>query len=282
MNEHHYLYGIVAADCPLPSLGQGVDARFPVELARRGQLGALASRVGLDRFDLAKLQAGTTDLPWLSDVAIRHNAILTEAAKCGPLLPLRLGTVFHCRDSLLEKVGHHEDRVAEFLRSLGDRHEWAVKVYLDEDLAQHELLGTGVHAGEPSDQPDRAGAAPGQGALYLQARQQHKARLQQFQVAVRKELLAVERLLQGLADAWRQLQTLPRALLSRRQKMVANGAYLLARSGENAFQAACGDLQQDLAPKGLILETSGPWPAYHFCPTLDAEEEQHAVASLGL
>ncbi len=282
MNEHRYLYGIAWANCPLPPLGAGVDARFPVESAQSGRLVALASRVGLDRFDLAKLQAGTTDVPWLRDVAVRHSAILTEAAKCGPLLPLRLGVVFHSRDSLLDKVAHHEGRVAEFLQSLGDRHEWAVKVYLDEVLAERELLDAGFHAGEPSDQPDRAGAARGQGALYLQARQRQKARGQQLQPLVRRELLTLEKSLQGLADAWRQLPTLPRALLSRAEKMVANGAYLLARSGETSFQTACGHLRQDLAPKGLILETSGPWPAYHFCPTLDAEEEQHAAASPGL
>jgi hypothetical protein len=279
MNERHYLYGIARANCPLPSLGPGVDDRFPVELAHCGQLGALTSRVGLDRFDPTKLQAGTTDVQWLSDVAVRHNAILTEASKCGPLLPLRLGVLFQSRDSLLDKVVHHEDRVSEFLGSLGDHHEWSVKVYLDEVLAQRELLEAGFHTGESSDQPDRAGVAPGQGALYLQARQQHQARLQQLQAIVRKEVLAVERSLQGLADAWRQLQTLPRALLSRRHKMVANGAYLLPRSGERSFQTNCGHLQQDLAPKGLILESSGPWPAYHFCPTLDAEEEQHAATS---
>jgi len=282
MSEHHYLYGIARANCPLPAAGPGVDPRFPVELARCGQLAALASRVGLDRFDLTRLQAGTTDLPWLSEVAVRHNAILTEAAKCGPLLPLRLGTVFHGRDSLLEKVAQHQVRVVEFLRSLGDRHEWAVKVYLDEVLAQRELLVAGFHAGGASDPPDGAGAARGQGALYLQARQQQKARLQQLQAVVRRELLTVEKLLQGLADAWRQLLTLPRALLSRPEKMAANGAYLLARSGEASFQTACGQLQNALAPKGLILETSGPWPAYHFCPTLDPEEEPHAVASPGL
>ena len=72
------------------------------------------------------------------------------------------------------------------------------------------------------------------------------------------------------------------ALLNRPQKMVGNGAYLLARSGEGPFQTACGQLQLELAQKGLILETSGPWPAYHFCPTLDPEEENYAAASAGL
>ncbi len=282
MNEHHYLYAIAWANCPLPPLGFGVDPRFPVECVPCGQLAALASRVGLDRFDLTKLQEGATDVQWLSEVARRHSAIVAEAANCGPLLPLRLGVVFQSRDSLQEKLARLGDRVADFLRLLGDRREWAVKVYLDEVLAERELPSAGFHPGEASDQPDRAGAARGQGALYLHARQQQKARKGQFQAAVHRELRAVEDSLRGLADQWRPLRTLPGALLDRPQRMVWNGAFLLPRCGESSFQMGWMHLKQGLAPKGLILEVSGPWPAYHFCPTLEPGGENDAALSPGL
>jgi hypothetical protein len=281
MDEHQYLYAIGWANCQVPPLGFGVDPRFPVQSVPCGQLAALASRVGLDRFDLTKLQEGATDVQWLSEVARRHSAIVGEAANCGPVLPLRLGIVFHSRDSLQEKLLRVEDRVADFLRFLGDRREWAIKVYLDEVLAERELLSAGFHTGEASDQPDRAGAARGQGTLYLHARQQQKARRTQLQVIVRRELLAVDDSLQGLADEWRQLRTLPGALLDRPQQMVWNGAFLLPRSGESAFQTEWMRLKQGLAPKGLILEASGPWPAYHFCPALEPGGDNDATLSPG-
>jgi len=281
MNEHHYLYAIAWADCPLPPLGPGVDARFPVELAQCSRLAALTSCVGLDRFDLAKLQEGTTDVQWLSDVAVRHNAIVSEAAASGALLPLRLGVLFQSRASMLAKVARHEPRVAEFLRFLGDRREWAVKVYLDQSLAERELLSAGSPAEEPPDRADQAGATPGQGARYLAARRLQNARASQLQAAVRRELVAVRDSLQGLADAWRQLHPLPQSLLDRPQRMVFNGAFLLARSQESPFQIVWGRLQRDLAPKGLVLEATGPWPAYHFCPTLDPDGENGAATPPG-
>ena len=81
MDEHYYLYALTWADCPAEGFGPGVDPRFAVELIRYGQLAALTSRVGLDQFDLAKLQEGTADLPWLSKVAVRHNEIIGALAR---------------------------------------------------------------------------------------------------------------------------------------------------------------------------------------------------------
>jgi hypothetical protein len=58
--------------------------------------------------------------------------------------------------------------------------------------------------------------------------------------------------------------------------MVWNAAFLLSRSARDAFQAACGRLRSEWAPQGVILESSGPWPPYHFCPPLDLKDESHA------
>ncbi len=281
MNEHYYLYAIAWAGRAVPPLGPGVDARFPVESLPCGQVAALASRVGLDRFDLAKLQEGTADVTWLSDVAVRHNAIVSEAAAAGAVLPLRLGVLFQSRDSMLAKLARHEPRVAEFLRFLGDRREWAVKVYLDQPRAGRGLLPAGPSAEEPPDRSERTKATPGQGALYLAARRLQRARDGQLQAAVRREVAAVRDSLQGLADAWRQLRPLPQALLDRPEKLVFNGAFLLARPQERPFQTLWGRLQCDLAPKGLLVEATGPWPAYHFCPALDPDGENGAATPSG-
>ena len=53
--------------------------------------------------------------------------------------------------------------------------------------------------------------------------------------------------------------------------MVWNGAFLLARSGIAAFHSACETLRRDLSPSGMIVEITGPWPPYHFCPTLEPQ-----------
>jgi hypothetical protein len=46
--------------------------------------------------------------------------------------------------------------------------------------------------------------------------------------------------------------------------MVLNGAYLVARTGEERFRGVLEDLATEYEPDGLRLVLSGPWPAHHF------------------
>jgi hypothetical protein len=285
MNTCYYLYAITRADCPLPPLGPGVDPRFVVQAVPCGPLAALASRVDLERFDLRKLEEGTADLPWLSNVAVRHDRVVREAARCGPLMPLRIGTVFQSRESLLAKITRHETRVVEFLQSLGDRREWTVKVYLDAAgpfAASQAAAVAPLSPEQPSVGGGRGvGGEGGQGTNYLTSRRLESVRRRQLQEAVRRELLAVADTLGALCDTWRQLRPLPANLVDRPQPMVWNAAFLPARAHEDLFRATCRRFQAGLAPKGFALALSGPWPAYHFCPALDSEGEHVAAAPVG-
>jgi len=281
MNEHIYLYGITWATSSLSGPTRGLDPRYPVALIFFGQLAALASLVGLDNFDPSKLQEGTTDVKWLAEVAVRHNEILSDLARRWPVLPLRLGTLFESRASLLAKMAQYEDWAADFLRRLGDRREWAVKVYLDEARAKEGLLPVSSSAPHEVEHGILSETAAGKGTHYLDAQRQRGQRRREIQAAVRRELSLVESRLQEFADSWRQLLPLPSALADRREKMIWNGAFLLSEARRPPFQAACEDLQRDLEPKGLILARSGPWPPYHFCPLPPPERENHDAVSTG-
>ncbi len=322
MVEHYYLYALTWADCSSEAFGPGVDPRHAVELIRYGQLAALASRVGLDQFDLAKLQQGTADLAWLSKVAVRHNEIIAAVAQDLPVLPLRLGTLFESRTSLIAKLTPYEANAAEFLRCLADRQEWAAKVYVDEDVAEKAVLADHApprkrgpladympaRSYERVDPPHTAADAPWVGKELRHAdlsarreRQQQpdemagrggaqymatkKLRLEchrQVEAMAKQAVSAVEARLRDIADVWCRLRPLPRSLTSRPEKMVWNAAYLLARSAVASFQAVCQQLGSELALKGLSLEATGPWPAYDFCPSLEApDESSHAVAPAG-
>ena len=131
MNEYYYTYAFTAPLAAVKELGPGIDARYEVECVGNGDVAAVASRVGLDRFDPAKLEQGTASVPWLSEVATKHNQVVCALAKLGPVLPLRLGTLFKSQSSLAAKVAQCSDSVFTFLHNLGDRREWAVKMYLD-------------------------------------------------------------------------------------------------------------------------------------------------------
>src|SRR3972149_4090861 len=130
-NQLYYVYAFTWTDCPLDLLGPGVDARYSVELVPCGQVAAVASLVGLDQFDLNKLQSDSADVDWISRVALRHNEIVAEMARRRPVLPLRMGTLFRSRTSLVTRLDQYQTTISNFLQELGDRQEWAAKIYLD-------------------------------------------------------------------------------------------------------------------------------------------------------
>ncbi len=261
MNDPCYLYAVTWADSSPDGLGPGVDPRFAVEMVPCGPLAAAASRVGLDEFDVAKLQQGTADLPWLSQVAVRHNEIIAALARRLAVLPMRLGTIFQSRSSLIARLKPYETGVTEFLRGLGNRQEWAVKLYLERDASPAKI------------EPVPGQATPRGGAEYLVAKGMRLQRRRQAEARARQSAATVEDRLKDMADSWRRLSPLPHALTNRRETMVWNGAFLLPRAKIGPFQAACEQLRGELTPGGLSVELTGPWPPYHFCPSFEPRDE---------
>ncbi len=262
MDPLYYLYAFTWAGYPPGPSGPGVDPRFPVELVPCGRLAALASRVGLDQFDLAKLQRESTDVNWLSQIAVRHNQIIAEAAERSSVLPLRLGILFRSRTSLQAKVTRCESAVADFLRSLEDRQEWSAKVYLDRHLPEEAL-------GLPGAVPSFPASGGGAGVQYLTRRRSRQQEQRILKLNRQREILAVETSLAGCADRYCRVRPLAASLTGRRQEMVWNAVFLLPRSSTAPWLAMAEERRRAVAPGGLLLEVSGPWPPYHFCPTLD-------------
>ncbi len=263
MDEHYCLYALTWADCPVNSFGPGVDPRFAVELVRYGRLAALTSRVGLDQFDLAKLQEGTADFPWLSKVAVRHNEIIVAVARHLPVLPMRLGIFFESRSSLIAKLTPYEANAAEFLQHLEDRQEWAVKIYVDESRCLQR----------PTNSSPTGRRGPGEVRNTWLPKDYRRSAVGRSKPRSDSAVLTVEARLQGITDAWHRLRPLPATLTNRPEKMVWNGAFLLSRSNIISFQTACERLRGELAPKGLLVELTGPWPPYHFCPSFEPQDE---------
>jgi hypothetical protein len=50
--------------------------------------------------------------------------------------------------------------------------------------------------------------------------------------------------------------------------MVFNAAYLLPAADVEPWLALVEQTRSAIQEKGLLLEVTGPWPPYHFCPEL--------------
>jgi hypothetical protein len=196
-------------------------------------------------------------------VAVRHNQIISDAARRQPLLPLRLGAIFHSRLSLLAKVEQWESVVIDFLNSIGDRQEWAAKIYIDPLHIEENLAAACSLSSLRS-----TGARPG--TQYLaQKRDQHRES-RALQQHYQEEVAKIETSLMNQADRYCRSRPLPANLTGRREKMLWNAAFFLPRSASERWLALVDKMRSAATSTGLLLEVSGPWPPYHFCPTLES------------
>ncbi len=263
-DQLYYVYAFTLTDCPLDSLGSGVDDRYSVELVPCGQVAALASLVGLDQFDLNKLQSDSADVDWISRVALRHNEIVAEMARRRPVLPLRMGALFRSKTSLLTKLDQHQATISNFLQELGDRQEWAAKIYLDlQDKAEtpEKSLPTTAEGSEEA------------GVKYLLRRRQQTEIRRKAQTDSKAQIAAAEAALASRVDRYCRLHILPPVLTRRREKMLWNAAFLVSTSAQKTWLEIADHWRIDLVDRGLLLEVTGPWPAYHFCPEITALQE---------
>ena len=72
----------------------------------------------------------------------------------------------------------------------------------------------------------------------------------------------------GMKDFGEYLQMI-RYGTGRQEEMVFNAAFLLSSSAQSHWLAAVEQIAEQIRSKGLALELSGPWPPYHFCPTVE-------------
>lgn len=260
-DQHLYQYAYVWPKWSPEDIGPGVDSRFKVERVGDQPIAAVASRVGLDQFDVRRLQGNTAeDVSWLQRVAIRHDEIICQVARSSPVLPLRLGTVFQSRASLLVAATRVRKTVSDFLHTVGDRQEWTAKLYLEKHAAP-EFSG--------NDSSPRSGrnSSESAGADYMRRKKAQLQISQERRADLKREIEAVENQLKSNADVACRSRLLSEDLTGRPEKMVFNGAFLLAAPRVKTWLEQAARIREFVRRKGLLLEIAGPWPPYHFCPT---------------
>jgi hypothetical protein len=281
-------YAFAQPECRVQEIGPGVDPHFNVELIREGPVAAVVSRVKLDQFDPDRLQGKTAeDIRWLGKIAARHNEIICQAASSSAVLPLRLGTVFCSRDSLQAMLVRCRSTVAKFLQQLGNRQEWGVKLYLEKRRLElipghtgppppHYLAGTGPFSGgkPPSAnqrRPENMVLSPSvtPGTSYLTQKRAQRDSRRELRANVHQTIQNVEQRLAGKAEHCCRIRNLLSDLTGRDEEMVFNAAFLLPSSALASWLETVQNVDREVSSKGLVLEVSGPWPPYHFCPSLE-------------
>ncbi|HVW44805.1 MAG TPA: GvpL/GvpF family gas vesicle protein [Amycolatopsis sp.] len=221
----------------------------PVRRVEAAGLTAVVGDVPLDAFGEEALHRNLEDLDWLAGVARAHDAVVATVPAGGPVVPVRLATVYRDDDSVRAML---ERRAADFHRALErvtGRTEWGVKLF----------------AAEPTDEPATADAGPsrrGAGTAYLARRRAVLAWRERQDERAAEQAEKVHQRLFSLAAAGRAHPPQSRALAEDNGRMIRNLAYLVDDASGTAFAeavAAC-DREND----AISVQLTGPWPPYSF------------------
>jgi hypothetical protein len=229
-------------------------------------LTAIAGDVPVAEFGEAALRRNLEDLAWLEDTARAHHRVIAAVAREGPVVPMRLATVYRddagAAAALAEFAGDFRSAIAR----TREHKEWAVKAYA---AGPAEPDGTGGDP-EPAAPRESDRAPAGSGAAYL-ARRRHQLSAHEH---ARRDAAATAELIHArlaqLADESRLHPPQSPQLAGRRAQMILNAAYLLANDRDGDFAAAVTDLAE--RHPAVRLEITGPWPPYSFVGPPEADQ----------
>lgn len=235
----------------------------PVYPLRVGSLVVIVSRLPEERFSPALLEKKLKEPAWLAQKARLHQAVVEAVMHQGPVVPMRLMTLFKTDGSLKKALLPHQAAFKGFLKYTRDKAEWALKVYLDKARARRYLL---KGCKDPKGLTEKASGSPG-GRYLLEKQRQRKAEEGLLGLASSASE-DVSRRLSALSEDFKGLKPLHRSITSRPWDMLFNGAFLVADKTLKAFRKEVNSLARGYRQRGFIFHLSGPWPPYNFCPPL--------------
>ena len=242
-----WMYGVVGDDLGAFAEGAaGVGGAPPRTITVAG-LTAIVGDVGDREYGEAALRRNLEDLDWLARTAQAHHTVLAAVAERGPVVPMRLATLFASDAGVTGTLQERADDFRGALSLISARSEWGVKAYA-------------VKPADPPGEPERPATGPG--AAYLQRR---RAQLTASKDA-RSEALAnagtVYAELGRFAVTSRLYPPQTSDLAGQQAAMVLNAAYLVADERADEFAAAVAGLTA--RHRFVQLTLTGPWPAYSF------------------
>lgn len=251
-----WVYAIAerVAITPLAQI-KGVGGRGVRTVAAAG-LTAVAEDVGVAEFGEEALRRNLEDLDWLEATARAHHRVIDAVAEQGPLVPMRLATVYSDDAHIAAMLNERGTDFRSALRRISGRYEWGVKAYAERqpEASDDSAVTAGVSV-----------PGAGAGAAYLRRRRDQLA----AQKDTRRETLAGAEMIHAELSRYAAETRLhpPQApqLTGSKAPMVLNAAYLLDSARGEEFAAAVTALAGQ--HPGLRLELTGPWPPYSFAGT---------------
>jgi hypothetical protein len=208
--------------------------------------------------------AGTRAYAELLEPAARsHEEVVELLTRCGPLLPVRLGTVLRSQDDVRRLLERRAVDLHRELRDLGTRREWSVKVWLPS--AEAERLARAAVGARP-----HLLDGDGPGRRYLAARRQGRFEAEATEKGCDVLGRAIRADLAEVAEGTARTGALERSSGPVEDRadpetawiQVLDGTFLVDAEHEQEFFST---LEKALSRSPVLrADCSGPWPPYTF------------------
>jgi len=242
-----HAYGVLERRTGLPEWPPGI-AGAPIHTVEIDPLVAVTSVLPYEEFEPSAWERHADDAAWLGAIATAHHRVLQAAIAAGDVVPFRLPSLYGGVEALRDAVTDHAPEIGKAMERITDRVEWAVKVYRT----------------DKSDAAAEESESARTGRDYLVGRsreQQERAEADTF--AHDRAQACYDRIGEVSVDAVRNAPQDP-VLSGRREPMVHNAAFLVDPAVQAEFRGLVEEISQGSASDGLLVEASGPWPAYNF------------------
>jgi len=249
-----HVYGVMEPRTDILGWPTGI-ADAPVEAVAADPIMALTSVLPSEEFEPAAWERHAEDATWLGSVAAGHHRVLQAAIAAGDVVPFRLPSLYGGLGSLRRALDDNAIHITQAMERIRGRVEWAVKVYRTDEPGELDL----------ESEPVRTGSD------YLIARSREmQARAEADTLVHERVRTCYERINDISVAAVRNAPQDP-VLSGRSQPMVLNAAFLVERADQQAFRTQVERIAQRSQSQGLLVEASGPWPAYNFASIAKAD-----------
>jgi hypothetical protein len=260
MDGQHLIY-LYCVTAPPPDLAGVEQPPGGLHLIHEAGLCAVASHVEAGMFEPSMLRRNLEDLNWVTAETTKHERIVEAVMRDRCVIPFRFATLFHTDDSLRTRLRTHAEDFKAILGQLEDKAEWGVKAYCDlEKLADHIR----AKDGSISEINETIRLAP-PGRAFLLGRKREELVKAALAARVDRYTEQTVEALQMLSFQVRRNKVLPPGTTDRRGAMILNAAFLVANHDASAFVDTAHAMNARYADPSILIECSGPWPAYNFC-----------------
>jgi hypothetical protein len=229
-----------------------IRSNKPLQFGLSSMAGDVGSVYTVNYRDLA---AVVSDVPIGPLDSTRENVLAHEhvnetVMRDHTVIPMSFGTVFKTREDALELLRSAHDAFDDVLSKMQNKLEFGLKVLWDRDAVIAEI--------EQEDEDIRRlrnEIASQKGSTYF-ARMQY-GRLVEAALQGRSE-----RYVSGILEELRAAAVAARINKPIGDKMILNGAFLVSRDSEGAFDQSIKQVASQ--HEKLTFKYTGPWPPYNF------------------